>query len=115
MSVAPAILFQALSAELSSTRGRIDALAGLVSGYVRSCPLEARPIALRDAQAVDALAQHLEALSGFALRLSDGEPFETALAAVPLADLADRLRAAVQLSPHHRADTSLAGDVVMFE
>lgn len=115
MSVPPAKLLEAFSAELFSTRGGVNALAGLVSDYVRNCPLEARPTALRDAQAVDALAQHLDALSDFARRMSGGEPFETAVAAVPLSDLADRLRAAVQSPVHHREDACAAGEVLLFE
>jgi hypothetical protein len=85
-------ILKTLSDELAATRHGVDALAGLVSSYVRHCPIDERPAALQEAQAVDALSQHLEALAAFVGGLARGEALEQAIDSVPLADLADRLR-----------------------
>ena len=86
----------ALAAELDRSRDGIDALAALVSDYVRDCAPEDRPAVMGRAQAVDALSQNLEALAQFARAIASGHSPADAAGAVPLSDLGARLLAACQ-------------------
>ncbi|NEX95044.1 hypothetical protein, partial [Caulobacter sp. 17J65-9] len=96
--VSAAAALQALAVETVRAGEMCERLGDLVERLVRTCEGEELKIAMQEAQAVDALTQHLAALAGFAGRLADRAegvvaPAE-ALRAVPLADLAARLSAA---------------------
>lgn len=84
----------AIADELERTRAGVDSLAALVSSYVGACPPAERAGVMMEAQSVDSLSQHLEAMAGFARALGAGGSVASAAAATPLAELADRLRAA---------------------
>lgn len=101
-------LLAALAAETARVRTGLDEVADLVGDLVRALPADARGAAVSRAQAIDALGQHLDGLSGLLRALSAGEPATRAIAALPLADMAARLGGSVDAP---RAD---AGDLHLF-
>jgi len=108
-------MFEALSIELEMIGEGVDGLAALISEHVRQAPVEARPQALVQAQALDDLIQRLDALRVLAGGLARGEPVEAALDGVLLAALADRLRGAVLLSAPAVRSTPVGGDLMLFD
>lgn len=108
-------LLSALSAECAEMGAAADGLAAVVFEHARGLPAAERGPVVVQAQAVDLLTQKLAALSAFADALSDGQPVETALDAVPLADLADRLSAAVLGRARAAAIAPSDGDLVLFD
>jgi hypothetical protein len=109
------ILLSAMSTELAAMAGTVDSLAGLVADQVRQSEGEARVRALVEAQAIDDLSQRLVALSGVAGAVAEGVDVETALAAVSLADLSQRLRGTHPTNVGGPVAQSVAGDVMLFE
>jgi hypothetical protein len=113
MSAPPehAELLAAVADELMGVREGIDDVEALVSRLVRLAPPEDRPSALTQAQALDALTQRLEALSGVLRMLSGGASPAEAVSRLSLADMAGRLRPAAG-----EATSSLAasGDLTLF-
>lgn len=109
-------MFAAYAIELAEVGQGIEALSAMVSDHVRQCAPGARPAALRDAQAIDVLTQRLDAMRALAAALSQGEPVESALAVVPLADLASRLRSAVLApsAPSPAPAPAASGDLMLF-
>ena len=107
-------MFAAYAIELAEVGQGIEALSAMVSDHVRQCAPGARPAALRDAQAIDVLTQRLDAMRALAAALSQGEPVESALAVVPLADLANRLRSAVLAPSFIPPASGEAGDLMLF-
>lgn len=104
-------LLAAVADELMSVREGVDEIEGLVSRLVPLAAPADRPAALTQAQALDALTQRLEALSGVLRRLSGGASPAEAVTRLPLADLADRLRpAAGEPAPTPAA----SGDLTLF-
>lgn len=103
MSAPPehADLLAAVADELMLVREGIDGIEALVSDLVRRAPPEERPNALTHAQALDALTQRLEALSGVLRMLGGGASPSEAVSRLSLADMAGRLRPA-------------AGDLMLF-
>lgn len=85
----------ALSTEFAAMRRTVDDLAGVVSDHVQQTAPDARAAAMLQAQAVDALSQRLDALSGVTGALARGEPVVNALDGILLADLSGRLRQAL--------------------
>jgi hypothetical protein len=88
---------------------------------VANCPPERRAKAMADAQLVDALAQHLEALSTFAGELArqsgagGGLQVKAALDAVTLAEVRSRLIRLCDDPDHpHVPDTGDPGDLDLF-
>lgn len=85
-------LLTAVSAELSDIRMGIDTTADLVSELLKLAPADQRLSYLTRIQAFDVLSQRVDALSGLAVALAGDQPLDTALAALPLAEMAERLR-----------------------
>ena len=63
-------VLDAVSSEAALARERFERLQGTMGELVAACPPEQRAKAMADAQLIDALAQHLEALSTFAGELA---------------------------------------------
>jgi hypothetical protein len=87
----------AVASEADIAREKFERLQGAMEQMVMSCPPERRAQAMADVQLVDALAQHLEALSTFAGELSrrtsegKGLQIRAALDFVTLAEVRGRL------------------------
>lgn len=115
--VRTAALLSALSTEFVAMRRTVDDLQGLVSDHVLQTPPDARAGVMLQAQAVDALSQQLDALGGITGALARGEPVESALEGVLLADLSDRLRQALLAAhPLPQPVPGLApGDLALFD
>lgn len=109
MEAADRALLAALAAETARVRDGLDEVAGLAGELIRALPADARGSAVSRAQAIDALVQHLDGLSGLLRALSTGETAARAIAALPLADMAARLSGSADARP---AD---AGDLHLFE
>lgn len=94
MSAPPehAELLAAVADELMGVREGMHDVEALVSRLVRLVAPEDRPAALTQAQALDALTQRLEALSGVLRLLSGGASPAEAVSRLALADMAGRLR-----------------------
>ena len=110
-------LLSAVAAELDDIRAGVDEAGGLVSELLRLAPAEQRLTFLTRMQAFDVLSQRVDALSGLAGALAADQPMDTALAALPLAEMADRLR---ELSFRGRplsepAPPAVAGDLLLFD
>lgn len=110
-------LLSAVAAELGDIRAGVDEAGGLVSELLRLAPAEQRLTFLTRMQAFDVLSQRVDALAGLASALSEDQPMDTALAALPLAEMADRLR---ELSFRGRplsepAPAAVAGDLLLFD
>ena len=110
-------LLSAVAAELDDIRAGVDEAGGLVSELLRLAPAEQRLTFLTRMQAFDVLSQRVDALAGLASALSEDQPMDTALAALPLAEMADRLR---ELSVRGRplsdpAPAAVAGDLLLFD
>ena len=96
-------LLAAMAAELSDIRAEIEAAGGLVSEVLRQLPAETRLGYLTRSQSFDVLSQRIEALAGLAQAVAEEQPMDTALAALPLAEMAERMQEAA-----HRGRPSAA-------
>ena len=76
-------VLDAVSSEAAIARARFEQLQAIMGDLVSACPPERQAEAMADVQLVDALAQHLEALSAFAGELARRTGAEGALQ-VPL-------------------------------
>lgn len=85
-------LLAAMAAELADIRAEIEAAGGLVSELLRQLPAEMRLSYLTRSQSFDVLSQRIEALAGLAQAVADEQPMDTALAALPLAEMAERMQ-----------------------
>lgn len=111
-------LLAAVAAELADIRAGVDEAGGLVSELLRLAPPEQRLTFLTRTQAFDVLSQRVDALSGLAAALAADQPMDTALAALPLAEMADRLREMsfrVKPSASEAAPAAVAGDLLLFD
>jgi hypothetical protein len=108
-------LFSGFSAELATMMETVDGLTALVTEHARQTPPDRRTDVLVKAQAIDDLHQTLNALRALSGALSAGVPLESALAAVPLAALADRLDSATLAPTPALAQVPRPGDLVLFE
>jgi hypothetical protein len=108
-------IFAAYAVELAAIGDGINGLEALVSDHVRQCAPEARPKALRDAQAIDVLTQRLDAMRALASALSQGEPVHSALGVVPLADLAQRLHSTILARAPLASSAADAGELMLFD
>ena len=104
-------LLAAVADELMGVREGIDDVEALVSRLVPLAAPKDRPAALTQAQALDALIQRLEALSGVLRMLSGGASPAEAVGRVALADMAGRLRPAAGEATSSPAS---AGDLTLF-
>ena len=105
-------LLAAVSDELMRVRQGVDGIEALVGDLVRHAPPDERSHALTQAQALDALTQRVEALSGVLRMLSGGASPSEAVSRLSLADMAGRLRPAA--GEHRPASTADAGDLMLF-
>ncbi|MBU1345614.1 MAG: hypothetical protein KKA16_01540 [Alphaproteobacteria bacterium] len=105
-------LLNAVSDELAEMRVQLDDLAELTSELIAHCPPNLRASALSRLQALDLLAQRLDGLSGFSAALGVGVPVDTALQALTLSDLSDRLGGRVDPSA---SAPPMDGDVTLFD
>ncbi|WP_024354586.1 hypothetical protein [Brevundimonas naejangsanensis] len=96
-------LLAAMAAELSDIRAEIEAAGGLVSEVLRQLPAETRLGYLTRSQSFDVLSQRIGALAGLAQAVAEEQPMDTALAALPLAEMAERMQETA-----HRARPSAA-------
>jgi hypothetical protein len=110
-SLGHAELLIAVAGELISVREQIAGIETLVSDLVRRAAPEERAGILTDAQALDALTQRLEALSGLLRMLGDGAHPAEAVGRLPLADMAERLGAA---TGEATAPSQAPGDLMLF-
>lgn len=106
-----AALLRAVADALLQARGRIDGVEVMVSDLIRQTAPEDRSTALIQAQALDVLAQEIEAMSGVLRRLGQGDAPDQALGAVTLADLSVRLGAVVRVT---RDNAAASDDVELF-
>ena len=104
-------LLAAVADELMRVREGIDHVEALVSRLVRRAPPEDRVEALTEAQALDALTQRLEALSGVLRMLGGGATPAESVSRISLADMAVRLRPAAGVQT---AGASDSGDLMLF-
>lgn len=84
-------LLAAMAAELNDIRIAVEQAGDLVSEMLRQTPPEARLGYLTRSQAFDVLAQRVDALAGLAQAVAEEQPMDTALAALPLAEMAERM------------------------
>jgi hypothetical protein len=114
-------VLDAVSSEAAIARERFEQLQGVMGELVAACPPERRAKAMADVQLVDALAQHLEALSTFAGELARRSgthgalQVKEALDAVTLAEVRSRLTRLCDDPDHpHVPASSDAGDLDLF-
>ena len=107
------LLLVAVSDELAEIRTRLEELADLTTELVADCPADRRATAMADVQDFDLLIQRLEGLSGLAAAVGAGAPIATALHALTLSDLYDRLVGAPSVRPTASAPSS--GDLTLFD
>ena len=90
-------VMDAMAVEARDLHQSAERLQWMAGTLLEKASIAADDPLILEAQALDALSQKLDALSGFLARLSEGAPPEwrldiaDALSAVPLADLAKRL------------------------
>jgi hypothetical protein len=118
-AVSTQVILTALAQEVDHAGALCDRLEILVSRLIGGADGEPLQIALHEAQTIDALQQHLTALSSFMRGLKrqgerdGGFDIAAALDRIPLADLAKRLSDQVQdLDAHERSAD--AGDLLLF-
>ncbi|WP_295709930.1 hypothetical protein, partial [uncultured Brevundimonas sp.] len=115
MPAADAALLNAVADELEDLRAGVDAISHLLGDLVRRVPPAERLEVMSDAQRLDEITQRLQALSGLARAVAAGEPPELAVAAIPLSDMAQRLRPAVRRPADDAApDPAASGDLQLF-
>lgn len=99
-------LLAAMAAELADIRTEIEAAGGLVSEVLRLLPPETRLGYLTRSQTFDVLVQRVDALAGLAQAVADDQPMDTALAALPLAEMAERM----QETAHRARPSAVPGE-----
>lgn len=87
MTALPAPILAKLAQELAAIRAETASLEGLVSVGAASLG----PAGIVEAQKLDHILQSLHGLTTLLTGLSQGTPFERAVAELPLAQMADRL------------------------
>ena len=97
-------LLAAMAAELSDIRAEIEAAGGLVSEVLRQLPAGTRLGYLTRSQSFDVLSQRVEALAGLAQAVAEDQPMEPALAALPLAEMAERMQETTHRARRPAAD-----------
>src|SRR5690606_40082294 len=85
-------LLSAMAAELADIRAEIQGAGDLVSEVLRLLPPQTRLGYLTRSQAFDVLTQRVDALAGLAQAVVEDQPMDTALAALPLAEMAERMQ-----------------------
>lgn len=87
MTALPTPILSKLAQELAFIRAEAASLEALVSAGAASLG----PASLVEAQKLDLILQSLDCLTRLLTLLSQGAPFERAVAGLPLAHMADRL------------------------
>ena len=105
-------LLVAVSNELAEIRERLEDLADLTSGLMTGCRAERRAEGMSSVQDFDLLIQRLDGLSGLAAAQGAGAPLATALHALTLSDLYDRLVGDTSIRPSLAAPT---GELTLFD
>ena len=105
-------LLVAVSNELAEIRERLEDLADLTSGLMADCPAERHAEAMCSVQDFDLLIQRLDGLSGLAAALGAGAPVATALHALTMSDLYDRLAGDAGSRPLQSAGS---GELTLFD
>lgn len=111
-------LLQAVSSELSDIRSGVQQAGDLMGEVLSKLSPQDRLSFLARTQSFDVLVQRLEALSGLAGALSANQPMDTALAALPLAEMADRLQEAAHRGNADRVSIKpelVSGDLHLFD
>lgn len=112
-------LLIAVSGELSDIASGVQTAGDLMGEVMSHLPPQQRLSYMARVQAFDVLVQRLEALSGLSLALGNDQAPDTALAALPLAEMAERLQeAAHRGKPSDStapADRSEAGELHLFD
>ncbi|MFC5372353.1 hypothetical protein ACFPIF_07320 [Brevundimonas faecalis] len=112
-------LLAAVAAELADIRKGVEATAELTSELLRHAPAEQRLAYLTRTQAFDVLSQRVDALAGLAGALAADQPMDTALAALPLAEMAERLCEASMrgrpLTSDAPARPAASGELILFD
>jgi len=111
-------LLAAVSGELSDIRSGVQQAGDLMGEVLAKLSSQERLAFLARTQSFDVLVQRLEALSALAASLSNDEPMNTALAALPLAEMAERLQEAAHRGRPQGNDTAAAqpaGDLLLFD
>lgn len=111
-------LLAAVSGELSDIRSGVQQAGDLMGEVLAKLPSQERLAFLARTQSFDVLVQRLEALSALAASLSRDEAMDTALGALPLAEMAERLQEAAHrgrvVASHNTAGAD-AGDLLLFD
>ncbi|WGM31901.1 hypothetical protein [Brevundimonas sp. NIBR11] len=107
------LLLVAVSDELAEICVRLEALSELTTELVSGCPAERRAEAMAGIQAFDLLIQRLEGLGGMAAAVGAGAPIATALHALTLSDLYERLVGEPPVRPSMSAASS--GELTLFD
>lgn len=111
-------LLAAVSGELSDIRSGVQQAGDLMGEVLAKLSSQERLSFLARTQSFDVLVQRLEALSALAASLSNDEPMDTALAALPLAEMAERLQEAAhrgRVVTSEAASSQSAGDLLLFD
>lgn len=108
-------LLAALSTECAEMAAAAEGLSTVVFEHARGLPAAERGPVVVQAQAVDLLVQKLAALAALTDALSEGQTVESAIDALPLADLVDRLSSAVLERTRARAAEPSDSDLVLFD
>lgn len=87
-------LLQAVSAELGDIATGVKSAGDLMGEVMSHLSAQNRLSYMARIQSFDVLVQRLEALSGLSGALASEQPLDTALAALPLAEMAERLQEA---------------------
>lgn len=102
-------LMSAIGGELAEVRAMVDDLSALASDMITRCPPHFRAEAIARAQAFDLVIQRLEVLGGLMANIGSGTPPETALQAITLSEIADRL------TGRGAGAIARSGDLVLFD
>lgn len=105
-------LLVAVSNELAEIRERLEDLADLASDLITDASPDRQAGAMAGVQDFDLLIQRLDGLSGLAAALGAGTPLATALHALTLSDLYDRLAGSAGLRP---PTAPRSGELTLFD
>ena len=117
-------LFLAVSSELSDIAAGVQTAGDLMGEVMSHLPPQQRLSYMARVQAFDVLVQRIEALSGLSSALGQDQALDTALAALPLAEMAERLQEAAhrgrpadtaQTAAKAVADIPDAGELQLFD
>jgi hypothetical protein len=109
------LLLVAVSDELAEICVRLEELSELTTGLVAECPAERRAEAMAGVQAFDLLIQRLEGLGGMAAAVGAGAPVSTALHALTLSDLYERLVGGNDIGRRPSMSAPSSGELTLFD